>query len=89
MRRVFRHMAIVVSACLGWARIATAILQEIRALVLANRGLHQPLTMFFAPLTVDLATKEYNDLVAQVAPQIPKIRAFSYFDANGRLEVPG
>lgn len=70
------------------ARIATAILQEIRALVLANRGLHQPLTMFFAPLTVDLATKEYNDLVAQVAPQIPKIRAFSYFDANGRLEVP-
>jgi hypothetical protein len=66
--------------------ITNAVMEDIKGLIRANRN-YLPLAMFFTQLTVQLAFDEYNDLVARVDPELPRVRAHSFFDKDGLLRA--
>lgn len=66
--------------------ITQAIMGDLRALVHANRA-YLSLSMFFAPMLVQLEFDKYNDLVSRVSAEVPRVRAHAFFDESGLLRA--
>jgi hypothetical protein len=68
------------------APIASAIMGDLKSVVHANRA-YLSLSMFFAPMLVQLERDKYNDLLSRVSAEVPHIRAHSFFDEAGLLRA--
>lgn len=92
LRRLFVAMSVIFECFRAYhlapERLTALVMEDLRALTMANATINHPLAFLFTSISRDIFTTEYNDLVEAVSAEIPKIRSYSYFNESGVMRAP-